>query len=601
MGTKNLVMLKSHIDSINLFFANDFVYENLIWALASMWIFFCNYMVHSMGLILTYIFRSQRKNEKFVSLDSSEQNKSNQFEDYEINEFTEELANLIFPSYGNFYRAKEEREVKTEDSVLVKIDSNIQQDDEKRKGETDCYVLKESNFDVNENGNKIELETKGSIFMHSVSDEVHEDVKKIDENETDCSVFIKGDSNLHQDCKKSVKRVHEEEEKTKGSIFIDSTSKSPLVSQKDIGCFEEEPMTLSFSFLRNVSYSNAFSSTQTIVKKQILENNLEEIHVVQDEEKEEYVEEQRKFPSNKNDCLLYNIGSNKNDDSLRYKIIGSNNSCESLKAFEYLEETQFSYDREVSHGFAKCKNEKKETKEDILEKNEKEFDEMDYDENNEEDEFEWENDEIVEQIKLELRKARQGGLATILEEEEEREYSPNVEEIKPLSIEDKKMEYKDHIVEIQKVYKCYAQKIKKLDVLNYQAMHAIGLLQLKDPLKLILEHKSNDPMMKLINELHRDLELVYVGQICLSWEILCWQHEKIQELKKYDSQWPHRYNLVAGKFQLFQVLLQRFLEDEPFQHGDRIQNYVKNRCVIRNLLQVPSIKEGGKAQGKIEK
>jgi len=99
-----------------------------------------------------------------------------------------------------------------------------------------------------------------------------------------------------------------------------------------------------------------------------------------------------------------------------------------------------------------------------------------------------------------------------------------------------------------------------------------------------------DPMLKLVNELHRDLEIVYVGQICLSWEILCWQHKKIKELKKYDSPRPRRYNLVAGDFQLFQVLMQRFLEDEPFQQRHRIQNYVKNRCVIRNLLQVPIIR-----------
>lgn len=102
---------------------------------------------------------------------------------------------------------------------------------------------------------------------------------------------------------------------------------------------------------------------------------------------------------------------------------------------------------------------------------------------------------------------------------------------------------------------------------------------------------SSDPLLKLVHDLHRDLELVYVGQICLSWEILCWQHRKIQELTKYDSQQrPHRYNLVAGEFQLFQVLMQRFIEDEPFQQESRIQNYVKNRFVIRNLLQVPPIK-----------
>ncbi|KAK9107632.1 hypothetical protein Syun_023643 [Stephania yunnanensis] len=51
-----------------------------------------------------------------------------------------------------------------------------------------------------------------------------------------------------------------------------------------------------------------------------------------------------------------------------------------------------------------------------------------------------------------------------------------------------------------------------------------------------------------------------------------------------------QYNLVAGEFQQFQVLMHRFLENEPFQ-GPRVQHYIKNRCVLRNLLQVPVIKD----------
>ncbi|XP_047175401.1 uncharacterized protein LOC124842855 [Vigna umbellata] len=253
--------------------------------------------------------------------------------------------------------------------------------------------------------------------------------------------------------------------------------------------------------------------------------------------------------------------------------------------------------------------------------------------NSESDEgdFEWEHDDLVEQLRLELKNSRQGGLATILEEEEEvdeeeevvvvveeeeRVSSRVVEGPNPVEIEEK-IEYKDQIDEILQVYKSYEEKMKKLDILNYQTMHALGLLQLKDPLKLISIPKSSiqgskpvisqnlwprkasknssDPLIKLVHELHRDLELVYVGQVCLSWEILCWQHKKALELQQYDSQGSHshRYNHVAGEFQLFQVLVQRFIENEPFQ-GPRLQNYVKNRCVIRNLLHVPGIKEDDK-------
>lgn len=231
-------------------------------------------------------------------------------------------------------------------------------------------------------------------------------------------------------------------------------------------------------------------------------------------------------------------------------------------------------------------------------------------------EFLWEHGDVLEQLKMELRNLRTGGLPTILEEEEEEEEEPEspamVEDLKPLKIEEK-LQFKDRMEEIQKVYKSYSEKMRKLDILNSQTMHAIGFLQLKEPVKSISMQKSSasaakslphniwprkarrvstaDPMHKLNEELQCNLELVYVGQVCLSWEILHWQFGKAQELmQEYDSQGFHLYNQVAGEFQLFQVLLQRFLENEPFQ-GPRVRNYVNNRCVLRNLLQVPPIRD----------
>ena len=96
-------------------------------------------------------------------------------------------------------------------------------------------------------------------------------------------------------------------------------------------------------------------------------------------------------------------------------------------------------------------------------------------------------------------------------------------------------------------------------------------------------------MKMFIKELHSDLEMVYVGQLCLSWEILHWQYEKAVEIWESDPYDIRRYNEVAGEFQQFQVLMQRFIENEPFE-GPRLQNYIKNRCVLRNLLQVPVIR-----------
>lgn len=220
----------------------------------------------------------------------------------------------------------------------------------------------------------------------------------------------------------------------------------------------------------------------------------------------------------------------------------------------------------------------------------------------------WEHQDLIEQLKMELKRVRAGGLPTIFEESE----SPKtIEDLKPWKIDEKFLRG-DPMDELHKFYKSYRERMRKFDILNYQKMYAIGFLQLKDPLQsmgnqkplipTILSHfsqnlkplyrrkSSSDPSEKFMKELQVELETVYVGQTCLSWEFLRWQYEKARELPDSDPYWSHRYNQVAGEFQQFQVLLQRFIENESFQ-GPRLQNYVKNRCVLRNLLQVPVIKE----------
>ncbi|KAL8038610.1 hypothetical protein ABFX02_11G119400 [Erythranthe guttata] len=229
----------------------------------------------------------------------------------------------------------------------------------------------------------------------------------------------------------------------------------------------------------------------------------------------------------------------------------------------------------------------------------------------------WEHQELIEQLKMELKKVKATGLPTILEESE----SPKMnEELKPWKIDDK-LQDEDFIDELHKFYKSYTEKMRKFDILNYQKMYAMGFLQLKDPFQStpqqkrtapslrslvsqnlwLFKHKINgsDPIKKFINELHGDLEVVYVGQMCLSWEFLHYQYGKTLDLSNSDPNGIHRYNEVAGEFQQFQVLMQRFNEDEPFQ-GPRIQSYVKSRCVLRNLLQVPVVREDY-LKGKIRK
>ncbi|CAI0388508.1 unnamed protein product [Linum tenue] len=229
----------------------------------------------------------------------------------------------------------------------------------------------------------------------------------------------------------------------------------------------------------------------------------------------------------------------------------------------------------------------------------------------------WEHQELIEQLKMELKNVKATGLPTILEDDE----CPKIvmEDLKPWKIEEK-FHHEDRMSELHKFYKSYRERMRKFDILNYQKMYATSFLQSEDPFQstsaskkieasalgtlftqklMLLKRKKSisDPMANFMKELQGVLETVYVGQMCLSWEILHWQYQKALELYDSDHFGTRIYNEVAGEFQQFQVLLQRFIENEPFE-GPRLQNYVKKRVVMRNLLQVPVIREDGSKDKK---
>ncbi|KAF7828059.1 myb-like protein X [Senna tora] len=644
MGTKNLLVLRTHFDSINTRFLQEFLYKNMIWILGSVRVFLCNYVLYSFGLILNYIFRFQMGGDR--------KTESDQFhEDYEIGGFREELANFLFQSYEDVFEDGREREEEPEDipfmevvsnvhedegkseeeiesSALMEIQPDLSEDGEKGQEETECSVSMEVYFDFHENVEKEEereisslmevysdlqeSEEKDKETENSVLTEVHEnsfEKKNTSEGETECSVSMKAysyfnpqenDKNEEEETECSVLMeihcgdVHEDEKKReeKSSELMEadsemSTRKYQCVSGRNIRGFMEEPTTMSFTFqefyvgpnVPAISDNNAFSSTEIIAQKK--------------ESSEE--EQENEFLGSLEALESESLNTMKEEKAEETRNSEGNDEKEVPKQVK----------EEKAHR-EKLENEKEEWK--------KMLQELECDEELEGD-FEWEHDEIVEQLKMELRNARQGGLSTIVEEEEEEEEKEEEEEDKeeaeetdyPEDFEDQKqqkieekLEFEDQMDEIQEVYESYEDKMKKLDILNYQTMHGLGLLQLKDPMKSsfpnmkpIMSHniwarkEAKSPLMKFVEELERDLELVYVGQVCLSWEILCWQHKKALQLKHYHHS---HYNIAAGEFQLFQVLLQRFIENEPFQ-GPRTHNFVKNRCVIRNLLQVPAIRD----------
>lgn len=93
---------------------------------------------------------------------------------------------------------------------------------------------------------------------------------------------------------------------------------------------------------------------------------------------------------------------------------------------------------------------------------------------------------------------------------------------------------------------------------------------------------------RLLRSLENDFELVYVAQSCLTWEALHHQYRKVESFACSSSQNGVFYDKVACEFQKFQVLLERFMEDERCE-GKRVWNYVRGRFSFKSLLQVPKV------------
>ncbi|KAL3824788.1 hypothetical protein ACJIZ3_020817 [Penstemon smallii] len=91
---------------------------------------------------------------------------------------------------------------------------------------------------------------------------------------------------------------------------------------------------------------------------------------------------------------------------------------------------------------------------------------------------------------------------------------------------------------------------------------------------------------------YQELECAYVAQICLTWEALNWNYKYFQRLRASRREFdPGCPAYVAQQFQQFQVLLQRYIENEPYEYGRRPEIYAKIRSLAPKLLQVPEYRD----------
>ncbi|GMN62650.1 hypothetical protein TIFTF001_031717 [Ficus carica] len=120
--------------------------------------------------------------------------------------------------------------------------------------------------------------------------------------------------------------------------------------------------------------------------------------------------------------------------------------------------------------------------------------------------------------------------------------------------------------------------------------------KLTSPLRCLSLKKIEEPedetehLQQLQIDPYHDIETAYVAQICLAWEALHCQYTQLTQKILCQPENPTCYNHSAQLFQQFQVLLQRYLENEPFEQGLRPEIYARARKFLPKLLQVPNAK-----------
>ncbi|XP_077238537.1 uncharacterized protein LOC143879817 [Tasmannia lanceolata] len=217
-----------------------------------------------------------------------------------------------------------------------------------------------------------------------------------------------------------------------------------------------------------------------------------------------------------------------------------------------------------------------------------------------------EDDFISNEIKRRLKELRNKNFMVLIPEEET---YPEEEEEEEMSSSDwRESEVGDRYpwCGFDTLYDKYCERMLFFDKMSAQLLQDAGSWNPPNPsprsaskklastLRSLSFKKREDlqdgsELLPQQDEPYHDLETVYVAQICLTWEALHCQYTQLSQKISSQPENPTCYSHVAQQFQQFQVLLQRFIESEPFEPGNRVEIYARTRHSLPKLVQVPSI------------
>lgn len=143
-----------------------------------------------------------------------------------------------------------------------------------------------------------------------------------------------------------------------------------------------------------------------------------------------------------------------------------------------------------------------------------------------------------------------------------------------------------HLIEAQNDVGCHARSTPSPKSASKRIASPLACLSLR---KIEPPEEECEHLQQPVNDPYQDLETVYVAQLCLTWEALHCQYTQLNQKISCQPDSPASYNQSAQQFQQFQVLLQRFIENEPFELGSRPEIFTRTRKSLPKLLQVPII------------
>lgn len=220
-------------------------------------------------------------------------------------------------------------------------------------------------------------------------------------------------------------------------------------------------------------------------------------------------------------------------------------------------------------------------------------------------EIEEDDDEfITNEVKRRLKELRRNSFMVLIPEESH----PEDEETSSEEWRESEVEDRYPWCGFDTLYEKYCERMLFFDKMIAQLMKEPGSLNSSNPsprsaskklastlrnlsFKRHEELQEGELLQQAQDDPHQGLEIAYVAQICLTWEALHCQYTQLSQ--KISSQ-PENitcYSHAAQRFQQFQVLLQRFIENEPFELGHRVEIYARSRYSLPMLLQVPSFQD----------